>query len=284
MSQMAVVNPKKEAQANLRVMLGQIEKSMLAVLPKHVTPQRMIKVALSATNRMPALLDCDARSIVQAVMLGAELGLEAGGILGEAYLVPYGKQVQLIPGYRGLIKLARQSGEVADIEARAVFERDFFEFEYGLDHKLRHKPSTDAEPGKLTQVWALARFREGGFHFDVMSVGAVEKIRSRSKAGRSGPWVTDFDEMAKKTVVRRLCKMIPMSAERINRALELSDAADGINVGDFDISAGMADEEPKPETRQLSQADELRAKLAAGDRQTVDVPAEDPSGRQPRED
>ena len=285
MSQMAVVNPKQQAQASLRTMLGKCEDAMLAVLPKHVTPQRMIKVALSATNRMPALLDCDARSIVQAVMLGAELGLEAGGILGEAYLVPYGKQVQLIPGYRGLVKLARQSGEVADIEARAVFERDFFEFEYGLDQKLRHKPSTESDPGKLIQVYSIARLRDGGSHFDVMSVSEVEKIRSRSKAGRSGPWVSDYNEMAKKTIVRRLCKMIPMSAERINRALELSDAADGINVADFDISAGMADDK-EMEPRQMSQGDALKAKLASNERETVTVPADPPSkpGREPGSD
>lgn len=276
MSQNAIVQHKKEAQQTLKGMLGQCEKAMLAVLPKHVTPQRMIKVALSATNRMPALLDCDARSIVQAVMLGAELGLEAGGILGEAYLVPYGKQVQLIPGYRGLIKLARQSGEVADIEARAVFERDFFDFEYGLEQKLRHKPSTELEPGKLIQVYSIARLRDGGAHFDVMPLAEVEKIRARSKAGRSGPWVSDYNEMAKKTIVRRLCKMIPMSAERINRALELSDAADGINVGDFDITPAMDDEEVPSEPKQMSQGDALKAKLEANERETVETVGREP--------
>lgn len=280
MSQMAVVNPKQQAQASLRTMLEKIGPAMSAVLPKHVTPERMIKIALSATNRMPALLDCDAKSIIQAVMLGAELGLEAGGILGEAYLVPYKGKVQLIVGYRGLVKLAMQSGEIEDIEARAVYERDFFEFEYGLDQKLRHVPTRESDPGKLIYVYSLARLKTGR-HFDVMTVAEVEKIKNRSPSGRSGPWVSDYAEMAKKTVVRRLCKMIPMSAERINRALELSDKADAIHSADIDISAGMADEEAP--SAQMTQGDALKAKLESNERETVTVPADPPSkpGREP---
>jgi len=252
---------RKDRQQEVRDLLEKAGPSIAAVLPKHLTVERLTKIALSATARNPALLACSKLSLVKAVMQGAELGLEAGGLLGEGYLVSYGTEVTFIAGYRGLVKLARQSGLLTTIEANVVHARDTFELEYGLEPKLSHKPFMTGDRGEVVAVYAIARFKDGGRQVDVMTKSEIDAIRGRSAAAKSGPWVTDYAEMAKKTVVRRLCKYLPLSPE-LAKALEHETAIDeGIRspVLDIDLfdAEGVAIEEPK-ETR----ADGIKAKLA----------------------
>ena len=253
---------RKDKQQTVMDLLEKAKGSIAAVLPKHLTVERLTKVALSATARKPELLACTPMSLVKAVMQGAELGLEVGGLLGDAYLVPYGTEATLIVGYRGLVKLARQSGALTSIEAYTVHEKDSFELEYGLEPRLVHKPFMVGPRGEVIAVYAIARFKDGGHQVDVMTKAEVDAIRNRSQASKSGPWVTDYAEMAKKTVVRRMCKYLPLSAE-LAKALEHESAIDeGVRSPVIDVelfdAEGVAIEDPKPETN----ADKIKAKLA----------------------
>jgi recombination protein RecT len=227
--------------------LERASSSLAAMLPKHVTVERLVKVVLSATARNSKLLECSRPSIIRAVMQSAELGLEIGGLLGEAYLVPFkrswkdddGKwhsemEATCIPGYKGYIKLARNSGQILSIGARVVYARDRFTVDLASEH-IEHQPDMSDDPGELVFVYAIARFREGGQQIEIMRRAQIEAIRKRSKtynAGSkpwadgtkpgesSGPWAIDYDEMARKTVVRRLAKYLPLSPE-LQKAIEL---------------------------------------------------------------
>lgn len=254
---------------DLKAMFEKAKPSLLQVLPKHVTPERMLKVALTSVQRTPSLLACKPLSLLRAIFQAGELGLEAGGLLGEGYLIPFKDEVQFIPGYRGLIKLARQSGQIASIEARCVYEHDEFEIEYGMHPKLFHKPNLHIESEKNQRVmfvYAVATFREGSKQVDVMSRAEVDAIRARSKSGSDGPWVTDYPEMAKKTVVRRLCKMLPLSVE-LARAIEHEDAVhEGVSVvGDvqfFNVD-DLPSELPAPAATQQTRTEALKSELAS---------------------
>lgn len=203
----------------LRSMLAEAAPSLREILPKHLTAQRVLKMAIIAASRQPALLECTQVSFLQAVMRAAELGLDFTGTLGSGYLVPFHnkrlgvREVQFIPGYRGLIDLARRSGQIANIEAHVVYESDALELEYGTNPRLKHRPSLKDDPGPLKCVYAIGTLKDGCKQVEVMTRAQVESIRRRSKAANDGPWVTDYDEMARKTAVRRVCKYLPLSPE-----------------------------------------------------------------------
>jgi len=202
-------------------------KSQIALaLPQHITPERLMRVALTEVRRTPALAKCKPESLLAAIMQCAQLGLEPGGGLGHAWLIPFKEEAQFIIGYRGMIDLARRSGQILSIEARAVYEADTFHVSFGLEPDLTHEPAWDAaDRGPLRFVYAVAKLKDGGFQFEVMSRAEIEKVRAQSKAGNNGPWVTHFEEMAKKTVIRRLFKYLPVSVE-LARAVTLDEAAE----------------------------------------------------------
>lgn len=223
-------------------------------LPAHMNPDRLIKIAITAAAKNPRILDCDRESVMLSIMQAAELGLEPGGALGEGYLVPYGKTCQFIPGYRGMISLARRSGQIVSIEAHAVFEADEFIVEFGLDPKLVHKPTMKAERGNVIAFYAVAKIVGGGIQYDYMTKADVDAIRSRSKASGSGPWVTDYNEMGKKTVIRRLFKVLPVSVE-LCRALELHAESE---AGEFDASLEVL----QADAERVASAQEIAAQVA----------------------
>ncbi len=247
----------KEKQLALKDLLEKAKPSIQAVLPKHLTPDRLLKIALSATSRNPELLACTPQSILLSVMQAAELGLELGGLLGEAYMVKFKNQVQLIVGYRGMVKLARQSGSLTSLEAYVVHERDMFEIEFGLEPRLVHKPAMTGDRGDVVAAYAIARFKDGARQVDVMTRSEIEAVRARSMAGGNGPWVTDFAEMAKKTVVRRLCKYLPLSPE-LQKAVE-HEAAIEQNVASPVIDVEML-QEPEPERDRAADIKDTLAK------------------------
>jgi recombination protein RecT len=150
-------------------------------------------------------------------MQAAQLGLEPG-LIGHCYFVPFknGKtgqsDVQFIIGYKGMIDLARRSGNIESIYAHAVYENDTFEYEYGLHPKLVHKPAM-TNRGEFIGAYAVAHFKDGGYQFEFMPKEEIEKRRKRSRAANNGPWVTDYEEMAKKTVIRHMWKYLPISIE-----------------------------------------------------------------------
>lgn len=189
-------------------------------LPEHVTVDRFTRNLLSAVQEQPDLLDCDRKSLMQSAMTAAQLGLVVGKTLGQFYIVPFydskkGKKVATsIPGYRGYITLARNSGEVVSVAAYEVCERDKFDYELGWEPKLVHKPGL-GDRGAITHVYCVVKFKDEGGHIEIMTKADVDAIRARSKASSNGPWVTDYMMMARKTVIRRAAKYLPLSVQRL---------------------------------------------------------------------
>lgn len=235
----------------------QISEQIKLALPKHLDPDRLLRIALTEIRRTPKLAECSQASLLGALFQCAQLGLEIGGSLGQAYLVPYGRDVQFQLGYRGMIDLAMRSGRVASIEARAVFLGDEFHCTFGLHSDLQHTPDWNNEdrndPKKLTFVYAVAHLTDSERpQFVVMSRAEIEAIRKRSKSGSSGPWVTDYEAMALAKVTKRLFKWLPVSIE-MARAVAADDAADAGLRQETPIDHLLPQEEAAP--LQLQQGD-----------------------------
>lgn len=201
---------------DLKGFLTKHQDAINQVAAKSITPDRMVRLVCAAASRQPELAKCSPVSILRAMMQSAELGLEVCSGTNEAYLVSYYNkkanttEAQFIPGYQGLVKLAVESGKVRNIEARVVYENDTFDYELGMQPKISHKP-TLKNRGEVLAFYAVAHLTDGSVQFDLMTKEEVDAIKGRSKASGFGPWVTDYNEMAKKTVVRRLYKMLPKS-------------------------------------------------------------------------
>jgi recombination protein RecT len=200
-------------------------------LPQHVTPERLLRIALSEVRRNPRLAQCNAASLLGAIFTCAQLGLEPGGALGHCFLIPYRDECQFQIGYKGMIELARRSGQIQSLSARAVYENDHFEYSYGLHEDLIHQPGT-GERGELTHAYAVAKLMDGGVQFEVMDRYELEDIRDGSqgyqtaiKYNKDTPWISSFDEMCRKTVIRRMFKYLPVSIELV-KAASLDERAD----------------------------------------------------------
>lgn len=225
-------------------MLSAKKGAIQSRLPAHLSADRMVKIAITAAIKNPKILQCQPETVMMSIMQAAELGLEPGGALGEGYLVPYGATCQFIPGYRGLINLARRSGQILTIEAHEVRANDKFEAEFGLDPRLIHSPLIVGDRGDVIAFYAVAILKDTPRpQYDVMTKAEVDAIRARSKASGSGPWVTDYNEMGKKTVIRRLAKMLPLSVE-LASALELQANTE---MGSFDPSLEVVMEDAQRE-------------------------------------
>lgn len=201
------------------------KRQMSLALPKSLTADRLTRIVLTEFRHTPALLKCERESLFGAVLQCAALGLEPGSALGHCYLLPYGKTCQLIIGYRGMIDLARRSGQIVSLCAYCVHEQDDFHYELGLHPDVRHVPAPLADRGPVTFVYAVAVLKDGGVQFEVLSRAEIEAVRKSSRAGDRGPWVDHWEEMAKKTVIRRLFKYLPVSIEAA-RATEIDEKSD----------------------------------------------------------
>ncbi len=215
--------PTKQGKT-LNDLFNEMKPAIAQAIPKHLTPDRLLRIATTSIRTNPKLKVCTPESLLGAVMQCAQLGLEPS-ILGHAYLIPYknkkkenGKEwyedeCQFQIGYKGLIELARRTGQISSIIAHAVHDKDVFEYEYGINDKLRHVPA-DGERGTIVRYYAVAKFKDGGYAFVVMSRRDIEIHRDKfSKTKSYGPWVDHFDEMAKKTVLKALMKYMPISVE-----------------------------------------------------------------------
>lgn len=196
------------------------QSAIAALVPKHLSPERLMKVLLNSVYKTPLLQECTPSSLLQSALTAAELGLEPGGALGHAYLVPYGKTCTFIIGYKGFVELMRRSGQLASIRAVVVREKDRFRYTEGIDQAIEHEPHLDGDAGPLKYVYAVAKLKDGTVQCEFMTRQQVDAIRTKSKSGSNGPWATDYDEMAKKTVIRRIAKTLPMSSEA-EKALEV---------------------------------------------------------------
>lgn len=231
-----MVNAAQRMQT-VRDLMEQYKPQLQMALPKHLSADRMLRVMLTEVARTPQLQRCTPASLIGCLLECGQLGLEPG-VLGHAYLIPYKNkgthEATLIIGYKGLVQLARNSGQVLLIKARVVREGDMFAHRYGLERdEIEHTPADPSaeaiaagwKPGALTHVYAVAHLEGGGIQSEVMNRAEVMAIKERSRASSSGPWKTDEAEMWKKTALRRLCKLLPASIE-LQRAVALDELAD----------------------------------------------------------
>jgi recombination protein RecT len=204
----------------VRAMAPELKKA----LPSVMSPERFTRIALSALNNTPQLKQCTPMSFIAALLNAAQLGLEPNTPLGQAYLIPYKNkgvlECQFQIGYKGLIDLAYRNGQMQTIQAQAVYENDEFEYEYGLEPKLIHKPAY-MDRGEVTYFYGLFRTVNGGYGFSVMSkadMDAFAKNYSKAFDSNYSPWKTNYEEMAKKTVVKQALKYAPIKTD-FQRAL-----------------------------------------------------------------
>lgn len=245
-------SPIKGMQSLIKSMEGEIKKA----LPSVITPERFTRMVLSALSTTPKLAECTPKSFLAAMMNAAQLGLEIGA-LGHAYLIPYKNKgiytCTFVLGYKGLIDLAYRSGEVSVVQAHIVYENDEFEYSLGLDPKLEHKPALK-DRGEPILVYAMFKTNSGGYGFEVMSMDDCRRHAEKySKAYASGtsPWTTNFEEMCKKTVLKRCLKYAPLKSDFV-RAMasdntvknEISeDMYEVANVNAFETSYDEVDTE-----------------------------------------
>jgi recombination protein RecT len=269
------ITPMESVQRALELMKPQLATA----LPEHLTADRLLQVVMTVLRSNPALLDCDRASLYRAVMTCAQLGLEPDGVLGQAWLVPSRGKVQLVPGYRGFLALARNSGQVTSINAQAVHRNDHFDYAYGLNERLEHVPAA-GDRGEISHFYAYARFKDGGHHFDVMSKSEVDAARERSesyqayRAGRAedSAWVNGYAEMGKKTVIRRIAKYLPLAVQKAAALADLHEAGKHAALDDFgeivvDLDP-LEEEERKPEAT-VAPRSRLDA-FAAGDMERLE--------------
>ena len=209
--------------------LEQVKRALQAVpfedsLPSNINPDKFRNVVMTAINLNPDLLGADRSSLLTACMKLASDGLMPDN--REATLNIYStkvkrngeevwiKLVQALPMVGDVIKRLRNSGEIASITAHVVYEKDHFEYILGDDEKITHRPSMDKDPGPVVGAYAIAKFTNGmDPQREFMPRRDIDKVRAASKSGDTGPWAKWFEEMARKSAVKRLSKYLPMSAE-----------------------------------------------------------------------
>lgn len=205
---------KKTVMDMVRSYLPDFQKT----IPKHVDPERMMRLFLTELSRNPKLLQCSQESLIGAMMQCTQFGLEPGGPLGLAHLVPYqnkytnSHECQFQFGYRGLVKLIRNSGELRKITAHVVYQKDVFDFEYGMNERLEHRPYLAKDRGPAKCAYAHAVMKDGTHQFIVLSLEELNKVKDSAKS-KSGPWKDWEAEMQKKTCIKRLSKLMDLSTE-----------------------------------------------------------------------
>lgn len=203
-------NNQQQQSTSMAGLIQQMVPEMDRVLPKHMTGDRMARLLLTAVRQNPKLAGCDPHSFAGAILTASALGLEPNTPNAEAYLIPYGKECQLVVGYAGLIKLFWQSPLAQHIDAQAVHENDDFDYAYGLDPYLRHKPAL-GDRGQVVAYYGVASLNTGAKHFVVLSPDEVKALR-QGKVGPSGKIADPMHWMERKTVLRQLLKTLPKSA------------------------------------------------------------------------
>lgn len=280
---------KAEKPTTIHGFLETYKNEIARALPRHMTADRMARIALTEFRKTPALMKCDPATLFGAVIQCAQLGLEPGGALGHAYLIPFENRkkgttdVQFIVGYRGMIDLARRSGQIVSLTARTVHANDKFTYRFGLDETIEHIPA-EGERGEMTHVYAVAKLKDGGVQFEVLTRHEIEGIRNESQGYKTAkrydrvdtPWIAHFEEMAKKTVIRRLFKYLPVSIE-LQRAVGLDEQGEaGIAQDNGAVIDGVFShaEEGEP-VQQTAAADQQDAALRNVEQQASKQPVID---------
>ena len=250
---------KTEGAKTLQTLIKSMEGQIARALPSVLTPERFSRMVLTAISKDKNLAMCTPNSFLGAIMQAAQLGLEPNTPLGQAYLIPFknhGRQeVQFQIGYKGLIDLAYRSGEITDIQAHEVHENDLFEYELGLEPKLKHIPALK-DRGAVTQYYAVFHTKSGGYGLQVMSVEDIQKHAakySQAYGSSYSPWKTNFDSMAKKTVLKQALKYAPISTEFVREVATdetIKSSIDGDMLDMEDETIIDITPEPEEETAQ----------------------------------
>lgn len=237
---------------SFRQTLTRMQGEFSAALPPQIPADRFIRTVLTAVQMNPRFLSADRRSLLGSCMKAAQDGLLLDG--REAALVPFGDALQYMPMIGGILKKVRNSGELATISANVVYQRDSFEYELGDEERIVHKPHLGEDRGKPVAVYAIAKTKDSAIYREVMSVAEVEKVRRASKAANGPAWTQWWDEMARKTAIKRLAKRLPSSADldqviaSDNEAVGFAAEAPGSPTIDSPVLPGVeatpADEQP----------------------------------------
>lgn len=283
----AMTVQQKDSYKRVTELIERAAPALEKMQTKYLKPERLVKIALSSFARQPEILECSAHSILIAIMQATEVGLEFGSAKREAYLIPRRNnalggvmEATFLPSYVGLITVARRSGEVVDIESRVVHEKDEFEPDYG-EGKLLHKPFRGLARGDVIAAWARAHWRDGYKKFEVMWVDEIDAIRKNFSHAQSKAWQDHYEEMAKKTVVRRLFKMLPKTDDfALAEAMDAGedDPAERFRSVLGDVSKGIIDISHGAPTRQ---AQGQQRSGERGDRDPRDLRDDDRSSREP---
>jgi recombination protein RecT len=235
---------KKTMQSYIKSMEGEIKKA----LPSVLTPERFTRMVLSAISTNPQLGSCTPSSFLGAMMSAAQLGLEPNTPLGQAYILPYKNkgtlEAQFQLGYKGLIDLAYRSGEVELVQAQIVYANDTFHCEYGLEPKLTHIPA-DSDRGEAIKVYAMFKTKSGGYGFEVMSMDDVRKHAqkySKSFGSSFSPWATNFEEMAKKTVLKKCLKYAPLKSDFVKGVVQDGTIKNEVSDDMYDVPSVVVDD------------------------------------------
>lgn len=232
---------KQTMQSYIKQMEGEIKKA----LPSVMTPERFTRIVLSALSTNPQLAQTTPQSFLGAMMTAAQLGLEPNTPLGQAYLIPFKNhgtlECSFQLGYKGLIDLAYRSGEVSVIQAHAVYSNDEFHYAFGLEPELKHVPAK-GDRGEPTHFYAVFRTKDGGYGFEVMSIDDVRAHAMRySKAYGNGPWQNNFEEMAKKTVLKKVLKYAPLKSDFLRAVTQDETVKTDISEDMYEVTAEIVD-------------------------------------------
>lgn len=211
---------------SLKELVKKMESQIAKALPSVITPERFTRIVTTALSTNPKLAECTPQSFLGAMMTSAQMGMEVNTPLGQAYLIPrwnskkQANECQFQLGYKGMMDLVYRSGEVSTVSAQVVYENDTFEYELGLEPVLKHKPAK-GERGKPVYFYATFHTKDGGYGFECMSEPEIRKhaqqFSDAYKRGYTSPWVTNFEEMAKKTVLKRVLKYAPMKTDFVRQ-------------------------------------------------------------------
>lgn len=227
-------------------MLMKYKGAVASVLPKHLTPERMLRIGYQVIHRTPKLRQCSPASLINGLIEISMLGLDIGR---TGHLIPFKNEAVVIVDYKGMIELAHRSGQINSLPFKPVYENDFFDYEEGTNRYIKHKPATK-DRGDLIAAYAIANFKHGGFDFEVVhpvDIEAVKKVAPGAKSSDS-PWNNPDQQwtMWCKTAVRRLSKRIPQSPE-LRRVTELEDLVEaGLSQQISHIAGELTDQTPPP--------------------------------------
>lgn len=231
------------------------KEQFASALPKHLSSERFTRIAITCVRQNPKLAQCSVPSLLGALMTSAQLGLEPSSTLGQVYLIPYKNECQLQLGYKGMIELLRRTGQLSDIYAYPVYSNDEFTIEYGLERKLTHKPAFNNPDGRgeITGFYSVAILKDGTRAFEYMTKAEIVAHEEKYRKGnyKNDVWNKNFEEMALKTVTKKMLKWLPISVEMIenlrkdNGTFKMNENKEVVQVKDSQeyVNAEIVDEE-----------------------------------------